>query len=305
MYIGLDFLIDGNNKLYLSEINTGLPAGAFEYDLVFSEQFGKPSGVFKLLDSISKKNFSVIFKEYIRNLSYIGDLIKLKIWMDGEGSFPENLPKELILEDKWIQYNIFFKKFNMLPTKIYSNENKDLYKNFGHRDSKFVLKRRLGRGGKEFKVFQKTDNIEGLIFPEEHYIIQPFIDSVIQDLRMSIRAIAFCGRFICMFASLSQRMVSNHGHRFYISPGNKLDILKKDYKLRTIFKKSWEAEILFGDDIPYYLNKSIFNETISDGRLIIPYEIFSRIKKISSEASRLLMKIDYKLLQDHYNFLSI
>lgn len=122
---------------------------------------------------------------------------------------------------------------------------------------------------------------------------------------MSIRATAFCGKFICMFASLSHRIVTNHGYRFYILPGNRFDLSKKDYRLREVNKKSWEAEILFGDDVPDYLNESIYTETISDGRVIMPYDIFYGIKKISSEASRLLMKIDYKLLWNHYNFLSI
>jgi hypothetical protein len=35
MYIGADFLIDRDLNLYLSEVNTGLPAGAQEYDLVY------------------------------------------------------------------------------------------------------------------------------------------------------------------------------------------------------------------------------------------------------------------------------
>ena len=122
---------------------------------------------------------------------------------------------------------------------------------------------------------------------------------------MSIRATAFCGKFICMFASLSHRIVSNHGYRFYISPGDRIYLSKNDYKLNKVNKKSWEAEILFGDDVPGYLMESIYIETISDGRLIIPYKTYSEIKKISSVASRLLMKIDYKLLWNHYNFLSI
>jgi hypothetical protein len=57
MYIGLDFLIDKDLNLCLSEVNTGVPAGAFEYDLVYLEKFGKPSGVFEKIEYLSRRRF--------------------------------------------------------------------------------------------------------------------------------------------------------------------------------------------------------------------------------------------------------
>ena len=45
MYLGIDFLIDKNLNLYLSEVNTGLPGGAQEYNYAFVVIYGKLSGV--------------------------------------------------------------------------------------------------------------------------------------------------------------------------------------------------------------------------------------------------------------------
>jgi hypothetical protein len=302
MYVGIDFLIEKGKNLYLSEINTGVPAGAFEYDLVFREQFKKSSEVFERINNIAENNFSVSFKKHIRSLPYIDDLMKLKIWMDGKGLFPENPAKEIILEDKWVQYNIFSKEFEMLPTKVCSNSNDNFFKTYSSKNNKFVIKKRLGRGGNGFCIFQKGDRQKFISFPPEHYIIQPYIDSRIEGHSFSIRSLAFCGEFICFFASLSKNIVSNHGYRFYVEPGDKMDISKKDFTLKKINKKSWEADILYGDKIPGYLHEAVTIETISDSRLIIPHNIYGKIQKISARVSGRLMEIDFNRLGEYYLF---
>lgn len=293
MYIGIDFLIDRGRKLFLSEVNTGVPAGAFEYDLVYREHFGKPSGIFNRINNISKKNFSLSFKDYVRNLSYIDDLKMLKIWMDGKGVFPSNPSPRLRIEDKWIQYNLLSPEFDMLPTEIYDAEKKVLLSSFHPDDTSFVIKRRLGRGGQGFRIFKKRERITELEEPENHYIVQPWINSSVENLSMSVRATAFCGEFICMFASLSPREVSNHGYRFYVKPGNRFGLLKRDYRLKDVVKRSWEAEILFGDNIPSYLKKSVMVETISDDTLIIPEAIYEKIIRTSQYASHKIANVDY------------
>jgi len=292
MYIGIDFLIDAGQELYLSEINTGAPAGAFEYDLVFREQFNRPSGVFKKIDDISKKNFSLTFREYIRRLPYIADLRMLKIWMDGMGPFPAHPAPELRLEDKWIQYNILSGEFDMLPTEIYSRENEEQYWKTDAGKTRLVVKRRLGRGGREFWVCKKGEKIKDLEKPGNQYIMQPWIDSSIEGLSMSVRAASFCGEFICMLASLSPRRVSNHGYRFYTMPGNRLGLSRSGYRLKKVIKKSWEAGIFFGGDIPDYLEESVMVETVSDGVLTLPENIYTSILEISGQVSRKIDGID-------------
>ena len=298
MYIGIDFLIDKGCRLYLSEVNTGTPAGAFEYDLVYREQFSRPSGIFDRIDRISRDNFSLPFREYIRNLPYIEDLKMLKAWMDGMGDFPEDPAPELKLEDKWVQYKLFSRVTDMLPTVIYDRDNRDFYNRYCPGSTKFVIKKRLSRNGRGFRVFKKGERMDNLEGSADDYIIQPWIDSSVSGLSMSIRAAAFCGEFVCMFASLSPRDVSNHGYRFYIAPGNRFGLSKSVYSLRDIVKKSWEADILFGEDVPAYLEKSVTVETISDGQLIIPMDIYSDIKRISSLVSNIIMEADFDKIEN-------
>jgi len=297
MYIGIDFLIDRGKELYLSEINTGAPAGAFEYDLVYRQQFEKPSGIFERIDRISKDNFSLDFKDYIRSLPYIDDLKRLKIWMDGRGAFPEKPAPELKLEDKWIQYKLLSPLINMLPTELFDENNKDFLETCFPGVRKFVIKRRLGRNGRGLRVLDK-DAVNNLENPAGSHIVQPWIDSSVSGFTMSIRASAFCGEYICMFASLSSREVSNHGYRFYIEPGEKFGLSSEKFKVNEVVKKSWEAEILFGDNIPPYLKESVSVESIADGKLILPQDIYEKIIEASVKISDKISNIDCSSIKD-------
>ncbi len=301
MYIGADFLIDEDLNLYLSEVNIGLPAGAFEYDLLYLEKFGKPSEIFKKIEALSRRNFSKNFTEYIRNLPYFNDLRRLKIWMDSHGPLPSNPSKELKLEDKWIQYNLLSSRYKMVPTLIYNSEDIHNFENIFPESNNLIIKRRIGRGGKDFRILKNDKKPNNLPFPEDFYIIQPYIKSHLGKYRLSIRAAAFCGKFICMFASLSKRLTSNHGYRFYINAGNKLDISNRHFKIKKVIKKAWEAEIFFGDKIPSYLYKNIFIEKIStNAELILPSGIYNKISDVSSSISDLYQKLDFNKLPASY-----
>lgn len=296
MYIGADFLLDKDLSLYLSEVNTGVPAGAFEYDLLYREKFGKYSGIFKKIEALSRKNFKKSFTDHIRNLPYIDDLRNLKIWMDGRGSVPSNSPAELRLEDKWIQYNLLSSEYRMPPTEIYDSKN---FKNFGNAFSgtcDLIIKRRMGRGGKGLKILKNGKKPHNLPLPDNFYIIQPYIKSQLRGYRLSIRAAAFCGSFVCMFASLSKRLTSNHGFRFYITDGSELKISNSHFKVKKVIKKAWEAEIFFGDELPGYLYKDVHIEEISDAELVIPRDIYSKIRSTASSISNLYRKLDFSKL---------
>lgn len=296
MYIGLDFLIDDGLDLYLSEVNTGVPAGAFEYDLLYLEKFKKPSRVFEKIEDLSIKNFSCSFAEHIRRLPYLSDLRRLKIWMDDMGPAPLVPPKELRLEDKWIQYNLLSSKYKMAPTIIYDPQKITDFRNSYSEKGSLVIKKRIGRGGKGFQILKDDHKPASLLLPESFYIIQPYIKSSLAGYSLSVRATAFCGCFICMFASLSKRLTSNHGYRFYVTAGSQLKISRKDFSIKKVAEKAWEADIFFGNRIPSYLYNDVFIEEISDTDVIIPQRIINKIKGISSSVSWLYQNLDFDKL---------
>ncbi len=296
MYIGADFLIDKDLNLYLSEVNTGLPAGAFEYDLVYREKFGKPSGIFKKIEALSRRNFKKSFTYYIRSLPYFNDLRNLKIWMDGKGAVPSSPASELKLEDKWIQYNLLSSKYKMALTMVYNSKDFNNFRNIFPKSNDLVIKRRMGRGGRGFKILKNGRKPYNLSLPDNFYIIQPYIKSQLKGYRLSIRAAAFCGRFICMFASLSKKLTSNHGFRSYITNGNKLEISDSHFEIKKVIKKAWEAEIFFGDGLPEYLYKDVFVEEISSAELVIPHSICNKIRSITSSISDMYRKLDFSKL---------
>ncbi len=61
MYLGIDFLITPELKLYLVEVNVGLPGGAHEYHLTHGVHFGKPSDIFQRIESTSQKIYGKTF----------------------------------------------------------------------------------------------------------------------------------------------------------------------------------------------------------------------------------------------------
>lgn len=296
MYIGVDFLFDRDRKLYLSEVNTGVPGGAQEYDFVHRAKFGKPSGVFEKIESLSRKVFNKNFYDHIHSLSYIDDLRALKIWMDGEGPLPKKPSPALRLEDKWVQYLILSGDYPMVSTEIFRKESLKSYEKFFSQGNPVVLKRRLGRGGKGFLLVRDISGMKKLDVMDHFYLVQPFLESQIGSLKLSVRAAAFAGRFISMFANLSPRMTSNHGFRFYVSAGDDFRLSNMNFKVRKIFQKAWEAEIFFKGEIPEYLYHNVFEEEIAEAELIIPDSVYQEIKRISASISRFYQGLDFKIL---------
>jgi len=300
MYIGADFLIDKNLKLYLSEVNTGIPAGAQEYDFVYRTKFGKSSSVFQRIESLAQKYFKKTFCEYMQSLPFMDDLRELKIWMDGKGHFPEKPDKALRLEDKWVQYILLSKSYPMIPTEILlSIKEKKIIKLLS-KGIPVVLKKRFGRGGKGFVLIKDPEELKKANLEENAYIMQPYLESSIGSYKLSIRAASFMGHFICMFGSLSQKLTSNHGIRFYISPGDGLGLTKKDFKVKEIVQKSWEADIFYKGNIPDYLYHDVYEETIAEAELIVPERLCQDIQRISASVSGLYRDMDFDSLPESY-----
>ncbi len=296
MYIGADFLIDRDLNLYLSEVNTGVPAGAQEFDLVYREKFGEPSGVFRYIESLSLRYTGKNFFKYIHELPYMDDLRALKIWMDGEGPLPKKPAKALRLEDKWIQYLILSDAYPMIPTELFRHrESKDAVESL-LRKIPIVVKKRFGRGGRGFLLIKDLDELKKVNLIENVYIMQPYLESSIGSHKLSIRAAAFMGHFVCMFASLNPKLTSNHGIRFFVSPGDCFKITNEDFTVREIVQKSWEADIFYKGNIPDYLYHDVYEETIAEAELIIPERLYRNIQRISASISQLYKDIDFDTL---------
>jgi len=300
MYIGADFLIDKDLRLYLSEVNTGVPAGAQEFDFVYEAKHKKPSGVFQKIESLSKKYTGKNFFDYINGLPFIDDLRALKIWMDGKGYLPKNPSKALRLEDKWIQYLILSQTYTMVPTEIYKNQTtiKDGESISG--ENPIVLKKRYGRGGKGFLLIQNFDELKKAKIEKNLYVVQPYLESSIGSYKLSIRAASFMGYFICMFASLSNKLTSNHGIRFFVTPGNDFRITNEHFEVKEIVQKAWEADIFYKRNIPEYLYHDVYKETIALAELIMPERLYEDIQKISASISRYYQTLDFNTLPKAY-----
>ena len=300
MYIGADFLIDKDLKLYLSEVNTGLPAGAQEFDFVYKAKYKKSSGVFQKIEFLSKRYTGKNFFDYINGLSFIDDLRALKIWMDGKGHLPKNPSKALRLEDKWIQYLILSHMYPMVATEIFQTQKtiKDIESI--SEENPIVLKKRYGRGGKGFLLIKNSDELKKAKTKKNLYIVQPYLESSIGSYKLSIRAASFMGYFICMFASLSKKLTSNHGIRFFVTPGDNFKITNEYFEVKEIIQKSWEADIFYKRNIPDYLYHDVYEETIGLAELIIPERLYTDIQKISASISHYYKNLDFNTLPKSY-----
>ena len=316
MYLGIDFLIDKNLNLYLSEVNTGLPGGAQEYDYAFRVIHGKPSGVFKYIENLCRKNYKKSFSRYLKDLTYLNDLRELKLWMDGQGNLPSNFPPILRLEDKWVQYLILSPSYPLIETHILNGEL--IFDNrLTDISCEFAIKKRLGRGGKGFLRISSYNDLKNHDFPngvsyilDGSYIIQPYIDSTVnasgEIFKFSVRALAFSGNFICMYANLSKKFTSNHGIIFYIRPGSYLGINKVNFKTAKFSQKAWEADLFYGEAIPEYLYHNLYEEEVAEAELALPEKTFKMIQEISASVSSYYEKLDYDKLPESFiekNFL--
>jgi valyl-tRNA synthetase len=108
------------------------------------------------------------------------------------------------------------------------------------------------------------------------------------------------GYFICMFASLSKKITSNHGIRFFVTPGNDFKITKEHFEVKEIVHKSWEADIFYKRNIPDYLYHDVYEETIGLAELIIPERLYADIQKISASISHYYENLDFNTLPKAY-----
>ncbi len=296
MYLGIDFLVTSQFKLYVVEVNVGLPGGAQEYHLTHLAHFGKPSDVFRQIEETSQRVYGKTFKDYLHSLPFIESLKPFKIWMDGKGPLPSTFHPGLRLEDKWNQYLLVNPVAPMPETMIFDPLNLDKAERFLERKGKIVLKRRVGRGGRGLQVIIEPKTLSKLDLGLNSYLLQEYIESKIDGYNFSIRSIAFGGEFMCMYANLSTRSFSNHGTLAFISPDHPFGLSEKNFKTESFNQRSWEAEIWFGENEPPYLKHNLYEDEVAQTALNLPEDLFGKIKELSVKIERCYEALDLSSL---------
>ena len=157
---------------------------------------------------------------------------------------------------------------------------------FLEKKKRAVLKRRVGRGGRNFQVitepaFFSTLNTEG-----HPSLLQEYIESKINGYVFSIRAIAFGGEFMCMYANLSTRSFSNHGILAFVSQGDHFGLSDKPFSTKFFNQRSWEAEIWFGENDPLYLRHNLYEDEVAKTTFFLPVQLYRSIMELSLKIER-------------------
>ncbi len=296
MYLGIDFLITPELEPRVVEVNVGLPGGAQEYDLAHLVRRGRHSDVFRRIDKISWDVYGKPFKDYINCLPFLESLKSFKIWLDGQGPFPAVFHPALRLEDKWVQYHVLNSLVPMPETRIYVPESRDEAEKFLREKGRLVWKRRLGRGGRGFKMIDEPGELPFRVETGYGDLLQERVDSRVDGFVFSIRSISFGGRPVCTYANLSCRSYSNHGILASVEAGDRFGLSEKRFEIRAFSQRSWEAEIWFGKREPAYLHHNLYEDEVATAALIIPEKLFKSIGEISVRIENLYESLDFSTL---------
>jgi hypothetical protein len=289
MYLGIDFLITPELKLYLAEVNVGLPGGAHQYHLTHLVHFGKPSDIFRRIEWTSRKVYGKTFKDYIHSLSFIESLKSFERWMDGAGPFPKTFHPRLRLEDKWNQYQLINAIAPMPETIVLDPEDLVGADRFIERKKKVLLKRRIGEDEGDLQVISEPSALWKLNLIRHHYLLQEYVESKINGYGLLIRSVVFAGEFMCMVANLSSEspLMST-----FISSGSPFGLSERNFRTELFNQKSWESEIWFGENESQDRRRNPDGELVAKTTLILP-EPFSRtIKELSVRVERLYDGLD-------------
>jgi hypothetical protein len=296
LYLGIDFLIASDLQLYVVEVNLGLPGGAQEYDLTCRVYKGNPSEVFQTIEETSRDVYGKPFREYLSSLSWLDSLKALKLWLDGEGPFPHTFHPVLRLEDKWVQHQVLTPLVPMPETKVFTSDKRAEAERFLAEKGRLVGKRRLGRGGRDFKLIDSPEGLGDEIAGNYGRLLQEWVDSRIGAHIFSVRSVAFGGRHICLYASLASRPFSNHGILAYVESGERLRLSEDRFETRSFNQRSWEAEIWFGKDEPAYLRHNLYEDEVATAALVLPNDVIAKIKDISIRIERFYECLDLAAL---------
>jgi len=296
VYLGLDFLLTSRTELFVLEVNVGLPGGAHEYDLAHVVQLGVSSGIFDKIERTSQQVYGKPFRAYLHSLPFLESLKQFKLWMDDMGPFPSVFHPGLRLEDKWNQYQLLKDSVRMPETILLNLNDLAQAETFFEARGKVVLKRRVGRGGREFQIITVPSTLLGLDLQSKPYLLQEYIESRVEGYSLSIRSVVFGGEFMCMVANLADRPNSNHGTLAYISPSSTFGLGEKHFKTEFFNKRSWEADIWFEGKEPPYLRHNLYEEEVAKSALNLPESILQQIKDTSIAIERRYEETDLSSL---------
>jgi hypothetical protein len=300
LYLGIDFLVTPSLRPHVVEVNLGLPGGAQEYDLTFQVRHGRRSGVFRKIETIARDAYGKSFREYLSAQPWLECLKQMKLWLDGEGPFPKSFHPALRLEDKWVQYQILSPLVPMPETRVFDPGNRTEAECFLTEKACLVGKRRLGRGGRDFRHVDRLMDLTEEPGRKYGWILQEWLDSRVGPYVFSIRSIAFGGRHICFYANLASRSYSNHGILAYVDSGDRLGLSTAEFSTRDFDQRSWEAEIWFGEDEPAYLRHNLYEDEVAKTALILPGEVLDSIREISVRVERFYESLDLAALPRAY-----
>jgi hypothetical protein len=150
-----------------------------------------------------------------------------------------------------------------------------------------VLKRRVGRGGRNLQIITEPSSLWKLHFGSTPYLLQEYVESKTNGFSLSVRSVAFGGEFMCMYANLAARPASNHGILTFVSPGTQFGLSEKHFKTESFNQKSWEAEIWFGKNEPDYLRHNLYEDEVARATLRIPESLVRKIKELSIKIERI------------------
>jgi hypothetical protein len=296
MYLGIDFLIAPDLRPYVVEVNQGLPGGAQEYDLTCIVYKGCPSNVFRTVDDIAYNIHGKTFREYLYSLPWLESLKAFKLWLDGAGQFSHVFHPALRLEDKWVQYQILSPLVPMPETRVLGPESRTEAVRFLADKGRLVRKRRLGRGGRGFRLVDGPEDLGMETHKDYGDLLQEWVDSRVGPYVLSIRSVAFGGHHICMYANLASRPHSNHGVLAYVDAGDRLMLGSDEFDIRAFNQKSWEADIWFGKDEPAYLRHNLYEDEVATTALLLPGNIIAAVKDISVRIERFYETLDLTAL---------
>jgi len=292
MYLGIDFLISPDLKPFVVEVNVGLPGGAEEYHRTHLVYLQKPSDIFARIEEISRRVYGRPFQNYLESFPFLKTLKTFKIWMDGQGPFPSDLHPGLRLEDKWVQYQILNSFIPMPETMVFDAGNIEAADLFLGRKGRLVLKRRLGRGGRNFRIIDDHGSLQAASPKGPGFILQDYISSKIHGYVFSVRSVAFGGEHLCLYANLSLRVHSNHGILAYIKEGSELRLADQEFRTEVFDQKSWEAGIWFGGSEPSYLHHNLYEDEVARTALSLPGPILRMIQDLSVSIERFYDGLD-------------
>jgi hypothetical protein len=206
--------------------------------------------------------------------------------MDGMGPFPKTFHPGLRLEDKWVQYQLVQSLAPMPETMVFDPADLTEAERFLRKRGKLVLKRRLGRGGRGFRIIDDPGSLATMDAEGQAYLLQEYIESKVAGYTLSIRSVAFGGEFMCMYANLSKRNHSNHGILTFVSVGESFGLSEGEFGTTSFNQKSWEAEIWFGKNAPSYLSHNLYEDDVARTTLYLPASLYQWIMETSVRIER-------------------